>query len=168
MIDSPRPIGGDDFELRRTLLMRAVGGPLFQGLLLFFVLVGLGTSPSSPQPLANLGAGVVALLLWLPGPFASVRVDDVGIHRRCYRSSTDRWSDISKVELRIQALGRRGARPVIRIHDGRHHHLLTPACGLNRATDEFAHHLLVAATRRGIAVDSQAWEPRLSRRYPES
>ena len=136
--------------------MRFGGGPLLQpGYVVFFVLF-LILALRNDQP-GLLVIPAVALVLWALGATAFVRVDDEGIHRRCYLPRTDHWADISQVELYALPLNVRSVRRMIRVHHAHGRHWLAPAAGNTRATEDFARQLVGAARARGIDVDTSGW-----------
>ena len=61
------------------------------------------------------------------------------------------WREIDSLSLHAHVFGCNGYRAVIRVHRGRRKHLLTPACGFNRANLQFARMLRSAAQLSGGA-----------------
>jgi hypothetical protein len=144
------------FELRRTRWMRFGGGPLLQPVfpLVFVVYSAFVIRNGTPVLLV---VPAVALVLWLLGAVAYIRVDDAGIHRRCYLRHDDAWSDIRSIDLRTVSYGRLSNRRIIRVRRDRGRHWLAPATGGTKYNEAFARQLLAAARARGITVSSSDW-----------
>lgn len=146
----------DTVELHRTGWMRFGGGPFFQPALAFLVVMGLLFGITQGEP-GYFVLTAVTLVLWFFGATAYVRVDDTGIHRRCYRPGTDLWGDVEWVELYTMSLGTGQARRMIRIHRTHRRHYLAPAAGNGRHTEEFGRRLLEAARARGVRATGSGW-----------
>ena len=136
--------------------MRFGGGPVLLPVFVLAFVLWLLFAIEGDQPVLLI-IPAVALVLWLFGAFAFVRVDEAGIHRRCYFSHDDSWTDIRSIELRTVSFGANSARRMIRVHREHNRHWLTPASGNTRYNEDFARRLIAVARARGIQVTQPGW-----------
>lgn len=144
------------FELERTRWMRFGGGTFLQPVLVFVAVVWLVFVVRNGEPLL-LVISVVALALWVPGARAWIRVDETGIHRRCYLRHDIAWTDIRSIELKTVSLSMNSVRRGFWVHRSRGRQWLAPATGNTKYNERFARDLIAAARARGIAVDTSGW-----------